>query len=98
MIVDVAAGPGQAAQTSRYRGSPREPGSLVRSSTAILFTGGREASRACGEGTVQVNVHKTDLLALGVQVVDDLLGHVADGAHGDDDVLGVRGAVVVEQR
>ena len=33
----------------------------------------------------------------GGQVVDDLLGHVADGAHGDDDALGVGGAVVVEQ-
>ena len=34
---------------------------------------------------------------MGVQVVDDLLGHVADGAHGHDDAVSVGGAVVVEQ-
>ena len=32
-----------------------------------------------------------------VEVVDDFLGHVADGAHGDDDTVSIRGAVVVEQ-
>ena len=31
------------------------------------------------------------------EVVDDFLGHIADGAHGDDDPVGVRGAVVVEE-
>ena len=34
---------------------------------------------------------------MGVEVVDDLLGHVADGAHGDDDAVGVGRAVVVEE-
>ena len=34
---------------------------------------------------------------MGVEVVDDLLGHVADGAHGDDDPVGVGSAIVVEQ-
>ena len=34
---------------------------------------------------------------MGVQVVDDLLRHVADGAHGHDDPVGVGCAVVVEQ-
>ena len=34
---------------------------------------------------------------MGVQIVDDLLGHVADGAHGHDHAVGVGGAIVVEQ-
>ena len=42
-------------------------------------------------------MEQAHLLAVGVQVVDDLLGHVADGAHGDDHPVGVGGAVVVEQ-
>ena len=48
-------------------------------------------------GTVQAHLDQTHLLAVGVEVVDDLLGHVADGAHGDDDPVGVGHAVVVEQ-
>ena len=50
-----------------------------------------------GEGAEQAHLHQTHLLAVGVQVVDDLLGHVADGAHGHDDAVSVGGAVVVEQ-
>ena len=34
---------------------------------------------------------------MGVQIVDDLLGHVADGAHGHDNAVSVGSAVVVEQ-
>ena len=49
------------------------------------------------ERTVQAHLHQAHLLALGGQVVDDLLGHVADAAHGDDHALGVGGAVIVEQ-
>ena len=49
------------------------------------------------EGTIQVDLHQADLLALSGHVVDDLLGDVADGAHGDDDALGVGSAIVVEQ-
>ena len=57
--------------------------------------GGDQLVRA--EGAVQADLHQADLLALGVQVVDDLLSHVADGAHGDDDAVRVGSAVVVEQ-
>ena len=34
---------------------------------------------------------------MGVQIVDNLLGDIADGAHRDDDAVGVGRAVVVEQ-
>ena len=34
---------------------------------------------------------------MGVEVVDDFLGHVADGAHRDDDAVSVGRAVVVEE-
>ena len=49
------------------------------------------------EGTVQTHLHQTHLLAVGVQVVDDLLGHIADGAHGHDDAVGLGMAIVVKQ-
>ena len=49
------------------------------------------------EGPVQADLHKTDLFALGIQVVDDFLCHIANGAHGHDDPLGIGGAVVVEE-
>ena len=51
----------------------------------------------CRERTVQAHLHKAYLFALGGEVVDNLLGHVADRAHGNDDALGVFGAVVLEQ-
>ena len=57
--------------------------------------GGQELVRT--EGPVQAHFDQAHLFAVGVEVVDDLLGHVADGAHGDDDPLRVGGAVVVEQ-
>jgi len=50
-----------------------------------------------GEGTEQVYLEEAHLLALGVQIVDHLLGAAAHGAHGHDDALGIRCAVVVEQ-
>ena len=49
------------------------------------------------ERTIQANLHQADLLALGVQVVDNFLGHVANAAHGNNHALGVGSAVVVEQ-
>ena len=48
------------------------------------------------EGTVQVHLQEADLLAFRVQVVDDLFDAGGDGAHGHDDPLRVRCAVVVE--
>ena len=44
-----------------------------------------------------MDLHHADLLAVGVHVVNDLLCHVADGAHGDDDAVSVGSAVVVEE-
>ena len=48
-------------------------------------------------GTIQADLHEADLLAIGVEVVDDLLEGVAEGAHADDHAVGVCRAVVVEQ-
>ena len=49
------------------------------------------------EGTVEVHLHHTDLFAARVEVVDDLHRGLTDGAHCDDDALGVRRAVVVKE-
>ena len=49
------------------------------------------------ERTEQADFDKADLLTVGVEIVDDFFGHVADRAHGDDDAVSVRCAVVVEQ-
>ena len=43
-----------------------------------------------------MDLHQAHLLAGGGEVVDDLLDGLAGGAHGDDHVLGVGSAVVVE--
>ena len=48
-------------------------------------------------GTVQADLDDTDLLALGVQVVDDLVSNVADGTHSHDHAVSIGCAVVVEQ-
>ena len=64
----------------------------------LLAGGGDGLDQLLGrEGAEQTDLHQTDLLAVGVQVVDDLLGHVADGAHGHDHAVSVGCAVVVEQ-
>ena len=64
-----------------------------------LLSGGRNGSQQLlsAEGTEQANLHQTDLLAMSVQVVDDFLSHVVDGAHGNDDAVSIGCAVVVEQ-
>ena len=64
----------------------------------LLGGGGDGGEQLVGaERTVQADLDKADLLTVGVQVVDDFLGHVADGAHGDDDAVSIGSAVVVEQ-
>ena len=49
------------------------------------------------ERTIQADLDDTDLLTVGVHVVDDFFCHVADGAHGDDDAVCIGRAIVVEQ-
>ena len=51
----------------------------------------------CCKRTIQTNLYQTNLLAMCGQVVDDLLCHIADGAHCNDDTLSVRCAIVVEE-
>ena len=48
-------------------------------------------------GTVQADLDDTDLLALGVQVIDDFVSNVADRAHSDHNTVSIGCAVVVEQ-
>ena len=48
-------------------------------------------------GAVQADLDEADLFAVGVHIVDDFLGHVADGAHGNNDTVCVGSAVVVEE-
>ena len=48
------------------------------------------------KGTIQMDLHQTHLLASGIQVVDDFLNGLASGTHGDDDLVGIGSAIVVE--
>ena len=93
------AGVGQARHDVHVQGLAQGAGLLraVEHSDGLTCRrdGGQQLVRA--PGPVQPDLHEADLLAVGVQVVDDFLGHVADGAHRNDDAVGVRGAVVVEQ-
>jgi hypothetical protein len=64
----------------------------------LLGGGGDGLDQALSlERAVQTDLDEADLLAVGVEVVDDFLGHVADGAHRDDDAVSVGRAVVVEE-
>ncbi len=49
------------------------------------------------ERTVEVYRNEAHLLALGQHVVDGFLGGLGNGTHGDDDAVGILGAIVVEQ-
>ena len=75
------------------------PGSLVRSSTAMLFTVGGSACRKCSteNGRIRAHFQHADFLALGREVVHRLLRRLSARAHDDDDVLGVRRALVLEE-
>ena len=69
-----------------------EPGSLVRSRTAIFLTVFGQTLQHEGSTdprTVQTDLDQTDLLAVGVQVVDDFLWDIAEGTHADDHAVGV---------
>ena len=69
----------------------------VQNRNLLHGSGDRLDQLGSHERAVQANLDKTDLLAVGVHVVDDLLGHVADRAHCDDDAIRIGCAVVVEQ-
>ena len=95
----IAAGVGQRGDNVEVQGLALCAGLLRAVEHGDLLAGRRDGrDELVGtERTVQANLHEADLLAVGVEVVDDLLSHVADGAHGDDDTVSIRGAVVVEQ-
>ena len=60
-----------------------------------LGQGGGEMLDA--EGAVQTNLYKADLLTLGVEIVNNFFGCVADAAHGYHYLGGIGCAVVVEE-
>ena len=63
----------------------------------LLHGLGQHVQQVLGhEGTVQVDLHQAHLLAGGVEVVDDFLDGLAGGTHGDDDLIGIGSAIVVE--
>ena len=49
------------------------------------------------ERTIQANLHKTDLLAMRIEVVDNLFQGIAERTHADDDAIGIRCTVVVKE-
>ena len=66
---------------------------------ADLLHGRRDGihERFEGEGTVEMDDDGADLLALGDEVVDGLFDGLAGTAHGNDDLLGIGGANVLEE-
>ena len=94
-----AAGVGQSGDHILIQGLAQSAGLLGAVQNGDLLDGGRNGLDELlgSEGAEQADLHQADLLAVGVQIVDDLLGHIADGAHGHDDAVGVLSAVVVEQ-
>ena len=64
----------------------------------LLAGGGDGGQELVGhEGTIQTDLDEAQLLALAVQVVDGLLGHVGAAAHDDHHAVRVGGAHVVEE-
>jgi hypothetical protein len=88
----------KAEQTSWYRGIAQGAGLLGAVEHGdLLHALGQHGEEARGvEGAVQAHFDEADLLALAGHGVDDFLDGLAGGAHGDDDVLGVGRAHVVE--
>ena len=95
----VAAGLGQSHDNILVQRLTLGAGLLGAVQNCNLLSGGRNGSQQllCAEGTEQANLHQTDLLAMSVQVVDDFLSHVVDGAHGNNHAVSIGCAVVVEQ-
>ena len=95
----VAAGIGQRGDDVEVQGLALSTGLFRAVEHSDLLAGRRDGRDELvgAERTVQADLHEADLLAVRVEVVDDFLGHVADGAHGDDDTVSIRGAIVVEQ-
>ncbi len=95
----VLAGVGQGGNHVQIQGLAQSAGLLGAIQDGDLLGGGGNGRDELigGEGAIQADLDQTHLLTVGVHVVDDFLGHVADGAHGDDDAVRVGRAVVVEQ-
>ena len=64
----------------------------------LLRGGGHGGQQVlCRERTVQAHLHKAHLFALGGEVINHFLGHIADRAHGNDDTICIGGAIILEQ-
>ena len=87
-----------AATVSRKSGSPIEPGSFVRSSTAIVRTvaGSASTQRLRRERPVQPHLHHADPLAARVERGDGLPDGLAAGAHHHEHALGLGVPAVVD--
>ena len=85
--------------TFRYSGSPREPGSFVRSSDGDRLRRRRQRreERLHAEGEEEAHRDDPDLLAPRHQPVDGLDDRLDRAAHRDDHALGLGMAVVVEE-
>ena len=63
----------------------------------LLHGLGQHVQQVLGhEGTVQMDLDQAHLLTGGIEVIDDFLDGLAGGAHGDDDLVGIGSAIVVE--
>ena len=49
------------------------------------------------ERTIQANLHKADLLAMCIEIVDNLFQGIAERTHADDNAIGIRCAIVVKE-
>ncbi|CAN3974044.1 1-deoxy-D-xylulose-5-phosphate synthase, partial [Dysosmobacter welbionis] len=93
------AGVGQSSDHVHVQGLALGAGLLGAVQHGDLLAGGGDGGEQLVRtpGPVQPDLDEAHLLAARIQIVDDLLSHVADGAHGDDDAVCVGSAVVVEQ-
>ena len=71
--------------------------SAVEDSDVLHGLGHRLEEVLHAEGTEEVNLDHTDLAALGIELVDHLLGSLTGRAHTDHNVLSILSAVVVEE-
>ena len=71
--------------------------SAVEDSDVLHGLGHRLEEVLYAEGTEEVNLDHADLAALGIELVDHLLGGFTGRAHADHDVLSILCAVVVEE-
>lgn len=88
-----------AAHTSRYRGSPREPGSLVLSSTASFLqeAGIASTNAVASNGRYRRTFKRPYFLPLALSALIDSSMVSAPLPHNNDDFFGVFRAYIIEE-